>query len=616
MSRAEQILKDHDFSGWATRSNLRCSDGRTIMEDAFAHNDGKIVPLVWMHNHEDPSKVLGHGLLKKETGGMRVYGKFNNTDAGQYAKELVHSGDIADLSIYANQLQQKAISNGVAVMHGDIKEVSLVLAGANPGAHIDSEIVHGEYSEESAFIRTGEGVELYHADDESDKGNDDTKKTDEGTKKEDEGDETIADVFNTLNDKQKNAVYAIVGAALEEKDEDDKDSDDNDDSKGGNDSMKHNAFEGGVAKRSNTLSHDDVKTIFEDAKRGGSLKMAFDDYMAANFIAHDDEPGSDSGSDEPVVTPAGLQNEDGSYTTYGMTNLDYLFPEHRTLNGGAPDFIKRDTSWVSKVMNGVHHSPFAKIKSVFADITGEDARAKGYIKGREKKDEIIALLRRKTGPTTIYKKQKFDRDDLIDITEFDTVAWIKAEMRLMLDEEIARAILFGDGRLNESYDKIDEDCIRPVIKDADLYAIKTVVGGSGSTDVEIATDMVDKAVSAQDTYQGSGRITAFIAQSWVTKMLLLKDEIGHRMYKNVTELATAMSVDSIVKIPDAIIPTGYYGVMLDLNDYNVGADKGGAVSLFDDFDIDYNQFKYLIETRCSGALVKPYSAIVLKVYSA
>ena len=593
MSKADEILKNPDFSGWATRSNIRCADGRTIMEDAFAHNDGKIVPIVYMHNHTDLDKVLGHGVLKKEKGGMKIFGKFNGTDSGIRAKELVHSGDIEYLSIFADRLQQKAISDGVAVMHGDIKEVSLVLAGANPGAHIDSAIVHGDFSDEAAFITTGEGITIAHADDngEGDKKND-AKGNDSG-----DDDETVEDVFNTLTDKQKNAVYAIVGAALEDKDgEDDGFNDDDDDSKGGNDSMKHNAFEGDNTQMGNFLSHDDMTAIFSDAKRGGSLKTAYEDYIATKNLAHADGEG-EGGEHVPA--------------TYGIDYLEYLFPEHKALNGGAPEFIKRDTGWVAKVMAGVHHTPFAKIKSVFADIREDEARAKGYIKGNRKKEEVFSLLKRKTGPTTVYKKQKFDRDDIIDITDFDAVAWVKAEMRMMLDEEFARAFLFGDGRLASSDDKIDESCIRPAITDDQLYTIPVTV--AGTNDVEKASDLIDKVVIGQDTYQGSGNLTAFIKQSWVTKMLLLKDEVGHRLYKNITELATAMSVDSITKVPDSIVTTGYYGVVLDLKDYNVGADKGGAVSLFDDFDINYNQLLYLIEARCSGALTKPFSAIAIKV---
>lgn len=594
MSRAEDILKNYDFAGWATRTNLRCSDGRTIMENAFAHNDGKVVPIVWMHNHQDLDKVLGHGLLKNEKGGMRVYGKFNKTEAGLNAKELVHSGDIVDLSIYANQLQQKAIENGIAVMHGDIKEVSLVLAGANPGAHIDSDIIHGEYSDEAAFIVTGEGVSLTHSETKEEKKMSEEVKKSETTKAN--NDETIADVFESLNEKQKTAVYAIIGAALE----DAKNDETNNESKGGNDSMKHNAFEGENTARSNVLTHSDMETIIKDAKRGGSLRDAYEDYVSTMFIQHDDDP-----------VPEGLPNDDGTYATYAMSNINYLFPEPKALNGGAPDFIKRDTGWVSKVMNGVHHTPFSRIKSVFADLRDEEARAKGYLKGHLKKDEVFALLKRTTPPTTVYKKQKIDRDDVLDITDFDIIPWIKAEMREMLDEEFARAYLFGDGRLAASDDKINEDCIRPAITDEELYTIEKTI--AGDTPAEIAENIIDGVVEAQDTYQGSGNITAFIKQSYVTKMLLLKDEIGHRLYKNISELATAMSVSTLVKVPDSVVTDGYYGIALDLNDYNVGADKGGAVNLFDDFDIDYNQQKYLIEARCSGALVKPFSAIALKV---
>ena len=598
-------VENYDFSGWATRSNLRCKDGRVIAENAFAHNDGKKVPLVWMHNHGNVKQVLGHAILKSEKGGVRAYGKFNNTEEGLHAKELVHAGDVTGLSIYANDLQQQVNGDILTVLHGDIKELSLVLAGANPGATIDSEVVHGEFSDDSAFINTGDGLEFAHADDkpaEKDAG-DDGK--DEG---KDDGEETVADVFNSLTEKQKTAVYAIVGQIAEDSKKGD-DGDDNDDSKGGKEPMKHNAFEGDNTRK-NYLSHADFETIIRDAKKGGSLRDAFDTFVENSYLAHDDEPGAGAGSDEPAVTPAGLPNADGlTYATYGMSNVDYLFPEAKALNGGAPEFIKRDTGWVTKVMNGVHHTPFSRIKSVFANITGEEARALGYTKGNLKKDEVFALLKRTTEPTTVYKKQKMDRDDVTDITDFDVIAWIKAEMRLMLDEEFARAFLFGDGRSDASDDKIPEDHIRPAITDASLYTITKPI--AGATPVEIAANMIDGVVEAQDNYRGSGNLTAFIKQSWITKMLLLKDEIGHRMYKNLSELATAMSVSAIVKVPDAIVTEDYYGVVLDLNDYNVGADKGGAVSLFDDFDIDYNQQKYLIEARCSGALTKPYSAIAL-----
>lgn len=569
---------DYDFSGWATRNNLRCSDGRTILEGAFAHNDGRTVPLVWMHNYDDPSKVLGHALLKNEKEGVRAYCKFNNTDAANYAKELVHNGDIKDLSIYANQLQQRANGNGLSVYHGDIKEVSLVLAGANPGAHIDSEIIHGEYSDESAFIRTGEGIFLSHSNDDGDDKPD--SKADGDDKKDDE---TIADVFSTLTEKQKNAVYAVVEMALEEKK--DSDNDDDNKNKGGNDSMKHNVFDQDTKDNDNVLSHSDMENIFKDAKRNGRLSEAFED-----FIKHAD-------------------SDTGATASYGIQNIDYLFPDAQSVTG-APEFIKRDNGWVNKVMNGVHHTPFSRLKSVFADITKDEARAKGYVKGNRKIEEVFSLLKRTTSPTTVYKKQKADRDDILDIKDFNVVAWIKAEMRLMLDEEFARAYLFGDGRLASDDDKIDEQHIRPIITDDKLYTIPTEI--VGATLSEIAANIIDDAVRAQDDYQGSGNIVAYIKREIVTEMLLLKNKDGERMYKNLTDLATAMSVEEIVKVPNSIVPKDYYGVLVDLDDYNVGADDGGAVELFDDFDIDYNQFKYLIEARCSGALTKPYSAIALK----
>lgn len=583
MSLSSENLKDYDFSGWATRNNLRCADGRTILENAFKHNDGQIVPLVWMHNHEDPSKVLGHALLKNEKEGVRAYCKFNNTDSANYAKELVHNGDIKSLSIYANQLKQKANGNGLSVYHGDIKEVSLVLAGANPGAHIDSEIIHGEFSDESAFIRTGYEITIAH----SDNGNV-VNAENEPKNSNNNDDETLADVFDTLSEKQKNAVYAIVGQALEDGQ---KPNDNKNNPEGGNNSMKHNVFDN-ENNQNDVLAHS-AEAIFAEARRGGRLSDAYNAY-----IEHAETDGTGTTQDPVPATPS-----------YGIENIDYLFPEARSING-VPEFIKRENDWVINVMGGVHHTPFARIKSMFADITKDAARAKGYMKGNRKEEEVFSLLKRETTPTTVYKKQKADRDDIIDISDFDVVAWIKAEMRLMLDEEFARAYLFGDGRLSSDNDKINENNIRPIITDDSLFTIKAEI--AGSTKAEIAANAIDDVVRAQDDYQGSGSLTAYIKREIVTEMLLIKNADGERMYKNLTDLATAMSVDKVVRVPNAVVPKDYYGVVVDLKDYNVGADKGGAVNLFDDFDIDYNQYKYLIESRCSGALTKPYSAIALK----
>lgn len=576
-------MERFDFSGWATKANLKCSDGRTIMKDAFKHNDGQTVPLVWNHQHNDPNEVLGHALLENRDEGVYAYCTFNDTESGKTAKLLVQHGDVNALSIYANQLKQK-MSN---VLHGNIREVSLVLAGANPGASIDSIIMHGEESDEEAIIYTGEEITLAHSSDakdsegttkEDNKMADDIKKTD--------GEETVADVFNTLSEKQKTVVYAMIGQALEDAGVTDDDDEDYEDEMGhseGDDYMKRNVFDNDE-QQDDVLSHAAMETIIGDAKRFGSLKES--------FLAHADE--------------------------YGIEQIDYLFPEAKTLNN-PPEFIKRDTGWVSTVMGAVHHTPFSRIKSVFANITEDEARAKGYIKGNLKKEEVFSLLKRTTTPTTIYKKQKLDRDDVIDITDFDVVAWLKSEMRIMLDEEIARAILIGDGRLSSSDDKINEANIRPVVSDAELYTIRQKVSvAANATDDDKAKAMIKAAVKARKNYKGSGNPTFFTTEDWLTNALLLEDTQGHRLYKNDSEVAAAMRVSKIVTVPvmeGVKGPEGgdLIGIIVNLADYNVGADKGGAVNMFDDFDIDYNQQKYLIETRCSGALIKPYSAIELEL---
>ena len=568
-------MEKFDFSGWATRNNLKCSDGRTIIKDAFMHNDGQTVPLVWNHQHNDPFNVLGHALLENREEGVYAYCTFNDTEQGQNAKNLVEHGDVCALSIYANQLKQQ----GSNVLHGVIREVSLVLAGANPGAFIDSVVAHGEESDEEAVIFTGEEISLEHAyKTEPEKKEEPKEESKEGPEKESEtkeGEKTLEEAFNAFNKEQKDIVYAIVGAVLKDKNDTD-DADENEKSEGGNSTMKQNAFDP-VENTEKVLSHDAMNTILGDAKRFGSLKES--------VIQHSEE--------------------------YGIENIDWLFPEAKSLNN-PPEFVKRTPSvWVDVVMKGVHHTPFSRIKSMFANITADEARAKGYVKGSRKVEEVFGLLKRTTTPTTIYKKQKLDRDDINDITDFDVVAWLKAEMRGMLDEELARAFVFGDKRNALSPDKINETNIRPIISDDDFYTIKkTVTVASGE---DTAHAIIKAAVKAQDDYQGSGDLTAFFAVGTVTDMLLLEDAQGHRMYKDVSELALAMNVNRIVKVPASIIPEGHYGVIVDLNDYNVGADKGGAINMFDDFDIDYNQEKYLIETRCSGALTKPYSAIALKV---
>ena len=553
-------MEKYDFSGWATKNNLLCSDGRTILKDAFKHNDGQTVPLVWNHQHNEPNNVLGHALLENRDEGVYAYCTFNDTESGQEAKKLVQHKDVCALSIYANQLKQQ----GMNVIHGAIREVSLVLAGANPGAFIDSVIAHGEESNEEAVIFTGEDIVIEHADNECK-----TKesKVDNEEKKPD-GEKTVGEVFEAFTDEQKDVVYAMVGQALKDAGVSDKENKEEN-------NMKHNVFDNDQ-KNENVLSHDAMNTIIADGKRFGSLKES--------FIQHAAE--------------------------YGIENIDWLFPEAKNLNN-PPAFIDRQPNgWVRIVMSGVHHTPFSRVKSMFADITADEARARGYVKGNLKMEEVIKLLKRTTDPTTVYKKQKLDRDDVIDITDFDVVSWLKAEMRTMLDEELARAYVFGDGRSAVSADKIDDTKIRPIISDVDLFTIKkTVTPGENET---LGHAIIRTVVKAQDEYRGSGNLTFFTKAGVVSDMLLLEDTQGHRLYKDINELALACGVNRIVKVPDSIVPTGYHGVIVDLNDYNVGADKGGSINMFDDFDIDYNQQKYLIETRCSGALTKPYSAIALK----
>lgn len=562
---------DYDFCGWATRNNLKCSDGRTIQKDAFKDNDGQKVPLVWNHQHNEAFDVLGHAMLENRDEGVYAYCKFNDTESGKTAKLLVQHGDVDRLSIYANKLKQI----GSNVTHGDIREVSLVLAAANPGAYIEDVITHGETSEDEAVIYTGESIELYHSEESESKPSEKKEEKKVAVNKK-----TVQDVFDEMTEEQKNVVYAMIGIALEENgvDSDEEDVDEmNHSEEGDGEEMKHNVFDNYEKNENNVLSHADQESIIKDGKKYGSLKES--------FLAH--------------------------AADYGIDQIDMLFPEFQSVNGDTPQFIKRTPDgWVDTVMNSVHHTPFSRIKMMFADIRGDEARAKGYMKGNLKKEEVFGLLKRVVEPTTIYKKQKLDRDDAIDITDFDVVAWLKSEMRMMLDEEIARAILFGDGRSALSEDKISEKNIIPVANDAELYTIKTTV--EPESNEKLGHAIITAAVKSQDTYEGSGNTTFYTASSTITDMLLLEDADGHRMYKDMNELALAMNVNKIVKVPASIIPNGIYGVIVDLSDYNVGADKGGAINMFDDFDIDYNQMRYLIETRCSGALVKPYSAIVLK----
>ena len=574
---------EYDFSGWATRNNIRCSDGRTIRKDAFKDNDGQKVPLVWNHSHNDPSNVLGHALLENRDEGVYAYCTFNDTENGQHAKTLVQHGDIDKLSIYANRLKQ----NGGDVIHGSIREVSLVYANANPGAYIVDVMAHGDDVEEGGIIYTDEKFSLYHAEDD--------KKEETKENKTNEPDKTVGELFNSamkkLSDDEQNSVYAVIGAALEEKDDSEDSEAEHSDTdgeytdgelEGGNEEMKHNVFDKEDAKEKDTLSHADQMTIISDAKRYGSMKES--------FLAHADE--------------------------YGIQGIDWLFPEARTTTN-VPEFIKRDTGWVSKIMGAVHKSPFSRIKSVFADITEDEARAKGYMKGKLKKDEVFSLLKRTTTPTTIYKKQKMDRDDVIDITDFDVIAWLKSEMRLMLDEEIARAILLGDGRPASSDDKINELNIRPIVSDDELYTIQKTVDVANSADADTkAKAFIRAAIKARKDYKGSGNPTLFTTEDLLTDMLLLTDEMGRDLYESEEKLRTKLRVKEIVTVEVMEGVNGknskpLMGVIVNPADYNVGADKGGAINMFDDFDIDYNQQKYLIETRCSGALTKPYSAIAL-----
>lgn len=584
----------YDFSGWATRSKVRCTDGRTILPDAFKNCNDSVVPLVWNHQHNDPNNILGHALLKSVGGDVYAYCSFNDSESGKAAKVLVEHGDITSLSILANQLVQK----GSDVVHGVIREVSLVLAGANPKAFIDEVICHSDDTVETAIIYFDEPIELAHASSEEEKkttvsvsdkksGKEEIE-VDEETKKTSDGkEETIADVFATLTDKQKTVVYALVGEALSEKNDTDED-----ETEGGKE-MKHNVFDTEETQKEGVLSHDAIDTIIGDAKRYGSMKESVLQHSA----------------------------------TYGIDQIEYLFPEAENVTN-TPQFIERDRSWVQQFMGRVHHTPFSRIKSMFADITEDEARALGYIKGKLKKEEVFSLLKRTTTPTTIYKKQKMDRDDVIDITDFDVIAWLKTEMRWMLDEEIARAALVGDGRLSSSDDKINETSIRPIWTDADLYTIKTRISvANGATADDKAKAFIRAVIKSRKDYKGSGNPVLFTTEDVLTDCLLLTDGMGRDLYETVDKLKTKLRVSDIITVPvmEGLKHTvtenstskeyELYAILVNPVDYNIGADKGGAINMFDDFDIDYNQQKYLIETRCSGALIKPYSAIAVEIYT-
>lgn len=562
----------YDFAGWATKNDIRCSDGRVIRQNAFKDCDGKTVPLVWNHDHNNPDQVLGHAELENRDAGVYAYCSFNDTPAGQNAKELVKHGDVVSLSIYANHLQQR----GSEVLHGAIREVSLVLAGANPGALIDSIITHGEMSDEEAIIYTGEELSLAHADDSDEE--DDKKDEDMPNKS---GEKTIKDVYDSLTEEQKKVVHFLIGAAVEQEGGSDTDDNEAKHSDFGGD-MKYNLFSDDEQGGQNTLSHAEMDAIFSDAKRCGSLKEA--------VLAH------------------------------SIEQIDWLFPEAKNLDT-PPTWLTRPMEWVSTVMGGVHHSPFSRVKSMMANLTEDEARARGYLKGHLKKEQVFTLLRRTTTPKTVYKTQKLDRDDIIDIADFDVVAWIKGEMRFMLDEELARAILVGDGRDASDEDKIDELNVRPIWTDADLYTIKALLTLPASTTPDQkAKAFIRACVKARKTYKGSGQPTLFTTEDMLTDMLLLEDLNGRIIYDSESKLATALRVSKIVTVPVlegltrevSGVTHNLDGIIVNLNDYNVGADKGGAVNMFDDFDIDYNKYTYLIETRISGAMIKPFSAIAIE----
>lgn len=577
---------DYDFSGYATKANTKCYDGLTIAPNAFADDNGRKVPVVWNHNHSGPEYVLGHALLQNRRDGVYAYVKMNDTPSGQTALEAVRSGDIDAMSIFANGLKKA----GQTVMHGVIRELSLVLAGCNPGALIDEIVAHGADSDGEggeAFIYTDGGLSLKHGLDP-----DDNPLNEEDDEMAKEGGKTLEEVVDTMNDEQKEALYALVGMAKNDLDEDDdpeeddydeEDDEDDYDDYDEDDDMKHNVFDNDPEQGVLRHSMDEINAAIADGKSCGSMKDA--------FIAH------------------------------GIEDVEWLFPEDHLLDT-PPRIIDNDQSWVSKVMSGVHHIPFSRVKSMAADLTEEDARAKGYIKGNFKKEQVFSLLKRSTTPTTVYKKQKMDRDDVADITGFDVIAWLKQEMRVKLNEELARAYLIGDGRLSSSDDKINEGNIRPIYNDDDLFTIKVQVETAASDDTATKLDkMMTAVLKARKNYKGAGNPTFYTTDDTLTDLLLLKDKIGHRLYKNEAEVAQALRVKEIVTVPQMEGMTGklggeFVGIIVNLADYTVGADKGGAVNMFDDFDIDYNQQKYLIETRCSGAMTTPFGAMAIEYKAA
>lgn len=552
----------YDFSGYVTKHNVMCSDGRTISKEAFRESDKARVPLVYQHNHNDVSQVLGYVDLEHRDEGVYGYGSFNGTASAQNAREQVKHGDITSMSIYANHIRQ----NGTMVVHGEIKEVSLVLSGANPGARIDNlAVVHDDFEEtidDEVIVYSGESFDL-----------------EDGSPKSDtveHADDSVLDVFNTLNNTQKNAVYfmlvALANALGEDEDEDEVSQSDE-----GDDEMSYNIFEGeSKSKETSVLTHDQIGQIFKDAKKMGSLKDS--------VLAHADD--------------------------YGITNIEMLFPDAKLVNGVSPEWIKRKTEWVDGVLNGCRHSPFSRIKMMYADITLDTARAKGYVKGNMKKEEFFSLSKREVGPCTIYKKQKLDHDDIIDITSFDVVSWIKGEMRMMLDEEIARAILIGDGREVDDEDKINNKCLIPIVEEAELYVTKVTLPASATPDEEI-----DAMIKAMDDFEGTGTPNMYLPRQRLIDYKLIKDKNGRRIYSSDAEIANLIGVGRMVEVPvmKGVKVDGkeLVGIIVNLADYTIGADKGGQISFFDDFDIDYNQYKYLYETRISGCLTKMKSAVVV-----
>jgi len=591
-----------DFSGWASRNDIKCADGRTIRQNAFADQDGSVVPLVYNHNHDDMSQVVGHVVLENRKEGVYCRGKFNDTESGNLAHSLVSNGDIRSLSIYANKLKQDSNKN---VIHGVIREVSLVLAGANPGAFIDNVVIaHSdgtcdELPEEAEIFHGEDGLVL--KEDEEELEHKAPEKGDSGSSKEPErkdnmADKTIKDVVDSMTEEQQQILYFLVAKASKDaaekalKDAAAKDNKTNSDEESGEEEkVKHNVFDNDDSTVQETSYEEDRDTIIHDAfedvrnHKFNSLKEA--------VIAHADQD-------------------------YGIQNIDILFPDAKSITD-SPEFLKRETAWVGAVISGTHHSPFSRVKSVFANITADEARARGYTKAHKKLDEVMSLLKRATTPQTIYKRQKLDRDDIIDITDFNVVTYLKGEMRIMLDEELAGAVLVGDGRLSSSDDKISEEHIRPIANDDDLFSVKVKV--DDVTNETTAKALVRSIILANKDYRGSGNKTLVIKESALTNMLLIEDGIGHLLYPSETTLATTLRVNKIVEVPDEIFERSEVkpiAIVVDFNDYNIGADKGGEVNMFDDFDIDYNQMKYLMETRCSGALIRPFSALVFNTTKA